>query len=134
MVEVLSRYSRYRATQKFRIIKAQRLKKVRLSISYMMIIKSTKDFHITLKVEPVVDEDSPYELKSIIGHESQHHVSVSFKFCKTEWLKMIFSALTCCILLTCLCFLIYSLIGPEDIQPIPKGTSKTETPSRAIAF
>ncbi|KII66439.1 hypothetical protein RF11_02084 [Thelohanellus kitauei] len=82
----------------------------------MIILKYSKDFHLALKIEPMDGQDSPYDLKSIMAYDTKYHATVTFKFCKNEWLIMIFSALGCCILIICFSSLIYYMVAAPIID------------------
>ncbi|KII70481.1 hypothetical protein RF11_08334 [Thelohanellus kitauei] len=123
-----------RVIQKFKIQKADHVQNVRLSISYMIIFKSSKDFHITLEIEPVLEHDSPYELKSIMAHDPKYHAVFSFKHCKHEQLILIFSALGCSILVILGCVLIYYRFGPRYVISYPEVTYIVDNSSPLIAY
>ncbi|KII70319.1 Integrin alpha-4 [Thelohanellus kitauei] len=114
----LSKHPHDRVTHNFKITKAFNVQNIRLSLSYKMMIKPTKDFHMTLKVEPVLESDSPYKLKSIMANEAEYIVMISFQFCHKERLVMTFLALGCAILIfCCLILLYYKIVLPRYIVP-----------------
>ncbi|KII60551.1 Integrin alpha-4 [Thelohanellus kitauei] len=107
-----------KVAQIFQIQKEDRVKQVRLSISCKMMIKSSKDFHITLHVEPVLESNSPYKLKSIMTNEVEQIVMISFEYCKKHLLIMIFAALGCVILIIGAGILVHiKIVVPRLITP-----------------
>ncbi|KII71044.1 Integrin alpha-6 [Thelohanellus kitauei] len=132
--ENLLRHPPNSVTQKFRILKDENIRTIRLSVSYMIRLRYSKDFHMTLKIEPVVGADIPYELKSIVTNETKYHAIISFKLCKNEWLMLVFSALGCCIVVICFCFLIYYIFPSRVVHPNRYVTYIVENSDRLDAY
>ncbi|KII68848.1 Integrin alpha-4 [Thelohanellus kitauei] len=133
-VDDLSQKPANQVTQKFRIQKSENVKKVRLSISFTVLMKYFKDFHTNFKIEPLLGDESPYELKSIVVNEIKYHATFSVKYCKHEWLILIFSALGLCILVTCVCIFIYHKVPSKMIDENRDVTYIVDNTSRCIAY
>ncbi|KII73821.1 hypothetical protein RF11_08192 [Thelohanellus kitauei] len=88
-----------------------------------MKIKTSKDFHTILKIEPVLESNSPYTLKSIMSNEVEHIALLSNRFCHKEWFMMLLSASGCLVLVIGACILVfYKIIVPNIPIPPPNLT------------
>ncbi|KII68403.1 hypothetical protein RF11_07949 [Thelohanellus kitauei] len=100
-------HTRERADQHFRINKFGNITKVRLSVTCYISFKTSKDFHITLKIVPVLEADSDYKLKSIMSQDVEFIVFYSFKYCIKEFSIIVISALALNAVILACCYLIF---------------------------
>ncbi|KII72794.1 hypothetical protein RF11_11721 [Thelohanellus kitauei] len=118
MVDDLSLQPPGTATRNFRIQKDDKVQKIELSISSMIMIKASKDFHIVFKIHPVLPMGSHYKLETIMTNEAEYVVMISLPYCIKEWLIMLFTALGCiALILGCGILVYYKIILPRVIVP-----------------